>query len=348
MGASFRTEDGRTNVLDKLAQWSEQARGGSHMTAFVSHSFDNKAEFENIADALAVAGVPYWNPSAVKAGESLRDQLRRAVNECSVCIFVATHKSVNSGWCGAELGAFWGARRPILVYLADSSLDDKELPPVVHGDVWDGRISRIVNRAKELVDQSSTSAVEADQELRVGNMTEEQLQTLVAGAVALVVAGGKADKSPTTAEEVGTAAGGAAKRVLRGIEATEHLGRRPTDAWRRQLLWVDDQPGNNVGERRSFESIGLEIVLALSTEEALTILAKRRFAAIISDMGRREGSTEGYVLLEAVRETDNVTPFFIYASSNAPEHKREGARRGAQGVTNRPAELMDLVVDALP
>jgi hypothetical protein len=43
---------------------------------FVSHSFDDKPEFENITDALAQASVPYWNPAEVQPGSSLRDQLR--------------------------------------------------------------------------------------------------------------------------------------------------------------------------------------------------------------------------------------------------------------------------------
>ena len=47
------------------------------MTAFISHSFDNKPEFDNIVDALVQIGVPYWNPTEVKPGSSLRDQLRQ-------------------------------------------------------------------------------------------------------------------------------------------------------------------------------------------------------------------------------------------------------------------------------
>ena len=87
--------------------------------------------------------------------------------------------------------------------------------------------------------------------------------------------------------------------------------------------------------------------LALSTREALDLLSKKRFAAIISDMGRKEGPREGYVLLDAVRATDQKTPFFIYAGSNAPEHKREAIERGAKGSTNRVKELLEMVIQAL-
>src|SRR5215831_15895841 len=99
--------------------------------------------------------VPYWNPGEVQAGSSLRDQLRTAVDQCSVCIFIATHRSLQSTWCGAELGAFWGAGKPILVYISDTSLKEHDLPPIVRGDVCERRMGRIVATASELTKAAS-------------------------------------------------------------------------------------------------------------------------------------------------------------------------------------------------
>jgi hypothetical protein len=109
------------------------------MPIFISRSFDNKPEFQNVAHALEMRGVPFWNPSEVRAGASLREQLRTAVERCDACIFVATRSSIESAWCGAELGAFWGAGKPIVVYVAEASLPDSELPPIVQGDVYERR-----------------------------------------------------------------------------------------------------------------------------------------------------------------------------------------------------------------
>jgi len=83
------------------------------------------------------------------------------------------------------------------------------------------------------------------------------------------------------------------------------------------ILWVNDRPKNNVYERKAMESMGLEFTLVLSTDEAIQMLGVRRFAAIISDIGRKEGPREGYALLEVVRAKDKTTPFFIYAGSRA-------------------------------
>ena len=119
------------------------------------------------------------------------------------------------------------------------------------------------------------------------------------------------------------------------------------EVWRNRILWVDDRPENNVYERQAFESQGIEFSLALSTYEALEIINNTRFAAIISDMGRKEGDQEGYVLLDKIRKSGNRTPFFIYASSNLPEHKKMARERGAQGSTNRAEELYKMVIDVM-
>jgi len=132
--------------------------------------------------------------------------------------------------------------------------------------------------------------------------------------------------------------------VRRAASRSERHG---LEGWRKQILWVDDQPDNNIYERRSFEALGYRFVLASSTNEALQTLESQQFAAIISDMGRKEGPREGYVLLDAVRHKGVQTPFFVYAGSRAPEHMREIFAHGGNGTTNSPDELFGMVLDAL-
>ncbi len=119
------------------------------------------------------------------------------------------------------------------------------------------------------------------------------------------------------------------------------------DGWRNHILWVDDRPENNTYERQAFEAIGLPFTLALSTAEAFERLAQTKFVVIISDMGRREGSREGYVLLDRLRKDGNHTPLFFYAASNTPEHKRETREHDGQGCTNNAQELFEMVTRAV-
>ncbi len=118
-------------------------------------------------------------------------------------------------------------------------------------------------------------------------------------------------------------------------------------AHRSRILWVDDQPENNANVRRALETVGLTIALALSTDEALARVGNQEFALVISDMRRKEGPKEGYVLLEHLRARGDQTPFLIYASGSSAEFTAEARRRGAPGSTNSPNELFQTAVRTL-
>jgi CheY-like chemotaxis protein len=120
-----------------------------------------------------------------------------------------------------------------------------------------------------------------------------------------------------------------------------------TWAHKRQVLWVDDRPSNNVFERQALEQLGIEFTLAANTHEALDKFRAQHFDLIISDMGRPPDSRAGYTLLESVRRIEPSIPFIIYAASPSAEHRAETLRRGGHGTTNRPDELFDLVMKAL-
>jgi len=138
-------------------------------------------------------------------------------------------------------------------------------------------------------------------------LTVEQLEKMILGAVSLAAATTKDKAAPPNFEEVGTAMRSVAGKVLAGFQASAAAGEF-ADNWHNKILWVDNRPENNLFERRAFESMGLEITLALSTNEALPALSARKFAAIISDISRKEGPREGYVLLEELRRLTRPRP----------------------------------------
>jgi CheY-like chemotaxis protein len=118
-------------------------------------------------------------------------------------------------------------------------------------------------------------------------------------------------------------------------------------ASRSTVLWVDDRPDNNIYERQALEALGVNFVLATSTDEALRRISRQRFDAIISDMGRSPDPRAVYTLLDRLRSSGDQTPFIIYASSRSPEHVAEARRHGAVGCTNNANELFEMVLFAL-
>lgn len=115
------------------------------MPTFISHKFEDVAIYSAICLALDAGGVERWDPAKMTRGDSLADQLRDAIRECEVCIFLATRRSIDSAWCLAELGAFWGAGKRVLLFMADPDLTDAMLPPQFKGDLK-------VASAQELID----------------------------------------------------------------------------------------------------------------------------------------------------------------------------------------------------
>ena len=171
---------------------------------------------------------------------------------------------------------------------------------------------------------------------------EDNYVKMQMSVVASLVAASSKDKSSTSESEI--------KDIVELVQDASSAKRASIQGPKRQknqLLWVDDRPDNNVNERQAFEALGLRFTLALSTKEALENIAQQQYAAIISDMGRKEGPREGYVLLDAIRKQGNQTPLFFYAASNAPEHKQETLDHGGQGCTNRAQELFQMVTRAL-
>jgi len=119
------------------------------------------------------------------------------------------------------------------------------------------------------------------------------------------------------------------------------------EAKKATILWVDDNPSNNLNERRSLEALGATFVLATSTEDALDQMQRQPFQLVISDLGRPPDSMAGLTLLDKLRASGNSTPFIIYAGSRGITVRDEAIRKGAFGVTNRPDELFKWVVSAI-
>src|SRR5262245_25972730 len=153
------------------------------MPVFISHSFENKAEFDNLADALEQQGIEYWKPESMRAGALLSEQLRQSITAAEVCVFVATRHSVASSWCGAELGAFWGAGKPVIVYVAEASLSEDELPKQFRGHLIERRIARVVKAVQAHLTEAEATTTPRDSSPTLASVTAEELKLLIADVV---------------------------------------------------------------------------------------------------------------------------------------------------------------------
>ena len=122
------------------------------MKVFISHSQQEKdrARYERLCNALDVIKVDHWDPkSEIEIGSPIRKQLRKAVQACSVCVYLATKSSLVSSWCHAEVGAFWGAGKLTIVYFDDPDATEKDLPPELQDTSWTRDLTRVINALKK-------------------------------------------------------------------------------------------------------------------------------------------------------------------------------------------------------
>jgi CheY-like chemotaxis protein len=170
------------------------------------------------------------------------------------------------------------------------------------------------------------------------SVKKKQAEAAAALAVATVSKGDKGTTPNPAIKDVKFAADNVVKAV------TPELIKRAEKAI---ILWVDDNPRNNMYEQQALEALGIHVVLAKSTEEALDYVNQQHFNVIISDMGRPPDPRAGYTLLDKLRLSGDRTPFIIYAGSRDPKHVAESRDRGAIGCTNNANELFEMVMSAL-
>ena len=117
-----------------------------------------------------------------------------------------------------------------------------------------------------------------------------------------------------------------------------------------QILWVDDHPENNLNERKMFRQLKIEVDIAEDTEKAIKMLKNASYNIVISDMHRNnelppgKKETAGLTFLQKFREINKNTPVIFYIGIIKPDL---GVPACAFGLTNRPDELLHLVLDAL-
>ncbi len=115
---------------------------------------------------------------------------------------------------------------------------------------------------------------------------------------------------------------------------------------RSSILWVDDDSAATLPERRILHELGFFVNPVASTADAVTALrtgvAGHPYDLLISDMSRHGNDQAGIDMLEKLREAGLVIPVVFYVL-----RLREGTPPGSFGITNRPDELMRLVLDAV-
>jgi len=111
-----------------------------------------------------------------------------------------------------------------------------------------------------------------------------------------------------------------------------------------RILWIDNAPDGNMPERKVLRSLGVMIDLARTSDEGLDALGRADYDLIISNMNRDGQTSEGKQFLTRIRADGHDEPVVFYILNLDPSRGTPG---DAIGITNRPDELVHLVMDGL-
>jgi len=276
---------------------------------------------------LESSNIEVWRDvHEISVGEEWRNEIDYGLLNSNSVIIILNQNSCKSSYVTYEWAFALGNGKNIIPVL----LEDCEIHPRIkvlqYLDFKDKKRpwEKLVDRIIQL--QKTTSS-------KKGTNEELSLEQIFEGIKSLANA--------NTEREQNINSGDLAAAANKMINASNYL--KSIETKLDTILWVDDRLDNNIHEKEAFKSLGFKFDLAISTNEAMKLLKANKYAAIISDMARNEGPDEGYVLLKKVRQKDKETPYIIYSSSNSIEHKIVAQEKGAQGSTNRPGELINLV-----
>lgn len=299
------------------------------MHVFLSYNSKNEDFAELVKLKLEKEDIQvYKDTNQIYAGSEWRNEIDQGLINCDVIIVLLNQISTKSPYVTYEWAFALGNGKTIIPILTEDTVVHPRINILQYLDFKDGKRpwEKLIERIKTIK--------KVGPKLKVTDLTVEDLERLIKGSKSMATENARSEGREMQENEVTELANQIvnAKSIFEAQSVKSNI-----------ILWVDDRPNNNIHERETLELIGFKFEIALSTNEALGMFAKNKYLAIISDMGRVEGPKEGYVLLKEIRKINKSIPFLIYAGSNLLEHKVEAQERGAQGSTNRPAELIDLL-----
>ena len=112
----------------------------------------------------------------------------------------------------------------------------------------------------------------------------------------------------------------------------------------RFVMWIDDQPNNNIIERRALAHMGVMTDTYLANDQAYEALQRMPYDLIISDLTRNGHRESGWDVATLAK---GYAPL-IYYTGRDDQVRRERARRaGALGLFAASSQLLDAVALAL-
>lgn len=132
---------------------------------FVSYPSESLKDVQEIVGQLKERGIDVWFAQDKRSlAPNLPNFIREGIQESFCCLFILNKHSAQSKWCHAEVGAFWGTDRPIVVLMIPPEADPRDMPPylpiIQHSDDFERVVETIEDFKKNPSDPLIRSGLE--------------------------------------------------------------------------------------------------------------------------------------------------------------------------------------------
>lgn len=126
-------------------------------------------------------------------------------------------------------------------------------------------------------------------------------------------------------------------------EGPESPGPQPLAVSR--ILWVDDQPKNNSYLIAYLDSLGVKVINAVSSDEAMSKLLSMGIDCVVTDMHHPDSAKgpepAGIALVRNIRGKNSQIPIYIFTSRQSAQDYAQAARdAGVTEILDSPTQLL--------
>lgn len=273
----------------------------------------------------------FQDVDGIVIGEDWRKKLSQALQDSSFLIPMLTPLFFSSRPCREELTEF---------IAHEKALDRNDLILPIYFFT-----SAKLEKKDGLVEDELADELAKRQMFDWRKHSDLPLESAAARQAVLELATEIAARVPTVAAKSGAGPGASKSGTKAGFDIGVEGEARRQPLPPKTILWVDDNPHNNVWEREALASYGYKFAMARSTIEAEALMDVVPFSAIVSDMGRAGDRAAGLTLLGEVRGRGSKVPFLIYTSGDVARRMVDNVHeQGGTGITADPDNLVQMLV----
>lgn len=125
---------------------------------FISYPSENEDVASLLKARLRQRGIrtAWIDLDQIAAGQPIAERIQEGVGRSACCIFLLNSHSVSSTWCMAEVGAFWGAGKPVIIYPIEPHC---EAPPFLAGLRRANSLEEILRACRIIIREDRTATL---------------------------------------------------------------------------------------------------------------------------------------------------------------------------------------------